>query len=100
MATLFSRDIMVAATVYIVAESEEEAQAKFDALKDTGLEISEDEDDLIYGGQYHAGMPDVSLSPAMTIHGAFPGDDAPVGGFEVVEEELDPDPEEDEGEDD
>lgn len=96
MAKLFSRDVMIAATAYIVADSEEEAQKKFDTLKGNGLEISEDDDDMIYGGQYHAGMPEISLSPAMTIHGTFPGDDTPVGGFEVVEEELDPDPDDDE----
>ncbi|MGK9084985.1 hypothetical protein KXR64_16455 [Brucella intermedia] len=85
---LFSKEIMIAATVYIQAEDEEEAQAKYDELVGDTMEISgvDGAGPTIYGGMFHDAMPEVSLSPAMTIHGPFPDDD----GFELVEEELEP----------
>lgn len=89
MAHLFSRDIMICATAYIVADTEAEAQAKYDALRNEGLELSESDGDVpVYGGRYHAEMPDVSLSPAMTIYGVNADDIAPIGGWDMVEEDL------------
>jgi hypothetical protein len=78
MSKLFSVGIMIAATAYIVADSEEEAKKKAEDLPHEGLEFLSSrvligstkhaEDIYMTGESYHADMPTISLSPAMTIH--------------------------------
>ena len=94
---LYSRNIAIAGTVYILANDENEAQKAYDSLRHTHLTIRENDDgDLpVYGGDYHPGMPDLSLSPNMTVHGVFPNDMSGPAGFEEVEEF----PDEDDGDD-
>lgn len=72
--TVFSADIMLAATVYVTAESAEEAERKFATWQekegavhwseDTELELSDEPGEIM-------------LSPAMTSHGFWPEDDEP-----------------------
>lgn len=66
---LFSTDLRLYATVYILAESAEEAAKIAAGLANETMEVPEAEyNDLpIYGGMFNADMPEVSLSPAMTI---------------------------------
>jgi hypothetical protein len=75
---LFSIDVMVCATAYILAESAEEAKAKAEDLQGEGLEFLSSrtllgstkhaEDIYMTGESYHEDMPTISLSPAMTVH--------------------------------
>lgn len=96
---LYSIDIKICATAYIKAESEEEAMkiAK-EQLADTGMELPDNLDWLelpITGKEFDSpDLPDVSLSPAMTLYGPWRGDEQPV---EMVEEDL-PEAEDEEGE--
>jgi hypothetical protein len=67
---IFSADIMICATVYVKAESEAEAIAKIGELRNTSLELEIDEHgELPISGRRFddPGLPDVSLSPVMTI---------------------------------
>ena len=68
---MFSTDILIAATLYVTAENEEQALEKAKKIMGTGIEFSSRRqsvsDDLhVTGEQYAPDMPD-SLSPAMTI---------------------------------
>jgi hypothetical protein len=76
MKKLFSVDVAIIATAYIVAESDEEAQKIADSLGEEALEFSSrrqdigvDQDIAITGETYNADMPEISLSPAMTLVG-------------------------------
>lgn len=73
---LYSIDVQIAATAYIKANSEAEARAKAAALKDENPAILDSEGDVeISGASFDdPSLPDVSLSPAMTIKGLWPGD--------------------------
>lgn len=72
---VFAHEITLAATLYILAESKEEADAKADAFNQeggTGIEFSNRRqqvaDDLFVTGEtFSPDMPELSLSPAMTI---------------------------------
>ena len=67
---LYSTELKIYATMYIVAETPEEALEIAQAQAGKGLDLPEGYagDDLeIYGGTFHDEMPDRSLSPAMTI---------------------------------
>ena len=95
MPKVFSTDLRLYATVYIVADSEEEAAKIAASLAGDTLEMPEDRyaDLPIYGGSFHADMPEVSLSPAMTI--------APAEEQEIIideGDELEPSDEDDEDE--
>jgi hypothetical protein len=72
----FSIDVRIMATAYILAETAEEAQDKADHLTSTGLEFSRRReligdstvgDIWITGETYNRDMPEISLSPAMTL---------------------------------
>ena len=68
---MFSTDILIAATLYVTAENEEQALEKAKKIMGTGIEFSSrrqsvSDDLLVTGEQYTPNMPD-SLSPAMTI---------------------------------
>jgi hypothetical protein len=85
---LYNADILIKATVYVKAESEEEAQEKVLKLNGLCLELSEDEhaELPITGMTYNnPDLPDISLSPAVTVGYADP--------IQVVEEDIDADPE-------
>lgn len=72
MSKLFSGGIKIEATVYVVAETEEEARKAISALHGTGIEFSSRRQEIgdglvVTGESFNADMPTVSLSPAMTI---------------------------------
>jgi hypothetical protein len=74
MPKLYQTEIMICASLYILADSEEEANAKADALTNEQhvIEFSDRRqeigDDLFMTGEtYSADMPAMSLSPVMTI---------------------------------
>lgn len=74
---LYSVDIKICATAYIKAKTPEEAFEIAKSLKHGALELSPDEyqDIPISGRQYDdPDLPDVSLSPAMTVYGPFDGE--------------------------
>lgn len=71
---LYQTEIMVCASVYILADSVEEANAKADALTNErhAIEFSsrcQEIGDNIYmtGEVFSPNMPEISLSPVMTI---------------------------------
>lgn len=91
---LFSTDIMICATAYIKAESEEEALKIAQAeLKDRGIEFSNRyqglDDNLCIDGRPYECLLDndeeVALSPAMTIHGPWHSTTV-VGGTHTLDE--------------
>lgn len=72
MPKVFSGEILIAATVYVVAETEEEARKEIEGLQGSGIEFSDrrqmiGEDLWMTGESFNADMPALSLSPAMTI---------------------------------
>lgn len=93
MPKVFSTDLRIYATVYIVAETEEEATKIAAGLAGDTIEMPECEyaDLPVWGGTFHADMPDVSLSPAMTI---APADEQEINIDEG--DELEPSDEDDE----
>ncbi len=72
---VWSVDVKITATAYIRAETQEEALKLAKELEGDGLELFEQDGDLpISGKQYDdPDLPDVSLSPAMTVHGPEEG---------------------------
>lgn len=62
-------DITVCATVYVKAESAKQAMRDIRALKGTGLELA----GTMISGEAFASptLPQISLSPAMTVHGLW-----------------------------
>jgi hypothetical protein len=74
---IFSVDVLICATAYIKADTEEEARAKLAALKGDGMDLSTDSHpdfDLAICGisceqMGNDDVADVTLSPAMTLHG-------------------------------
>lgn len=74
---IYSVDVKIYATAYIRAESSEAALEIARGLKNTGFELPEGFHGVTgWGGIEISGrsfddpeLPDVSLSPAMTIHG-------------------------------
>lgn len=81
MTKLYSVDIKIIGTAYIKAGSAKQAREMARNLKMEGLEVSGDP--LISGLEYsHPDLPEISLSPAMTLYG-------PTGGVELVEGDID-----------
>lgn len=83
MSKLFSIDVKIYGTAYIQADTAEEALEKIKAFNHTGIQFSDRRQDigefadreLIMTGEcYSPDMPEISLSPVMTIHG--PDEDA------------------------
>jgi hypothetical protein len=74
---VYSIDVMIAATAYIKADSPEEAMAKVAAhLVNQEMVVAQyaDGTGIISGRRFSdPALPDVSLSPAMTIHGPWEG---------------------------
>lgn len=76
---LFRVDVKIAGTAYIKALSVKDAILKAKALNNAWIEISPSEqkagDVEISGRRFDdAGLAEVTLSPAMTCHGIWPGD--------------------------
>ncbi len=73
MPKLFNADITITATAYVIAENEDEAREKISALQGDYIEFSDRRqqvaDNLFVTGEtYGPDMPELSLSPAMTIN--------------------------------
>jgi len=68
---LYSIDITLAATAYIKAETVEEAAANLGILHMDCLDVNDTSwfSDAMLGSP---DLPEISLSPAMTIYGPFP----------------------------
>ncbi len=68
---VFSTDLRLYATAYIVAATQEEADKIATGLAESFLDIPSGycgPDGLeVWGGTFHEDMPEISLSPAMTI---------------------------------
>lgn len=82
---LYTVDLMIAATVYIKADTLDEAKTKLRDLHQKALELGEDSHQQvpISGASYDSPkLPEASLSPAMTI--LVNGDD--VGSLELTQE--------------
>jgi hypothetical protein len=82
---VYSRDVMVCATVYVKASSAKAADIairkieglspifRYDSLR-YGHEMKTHGEVPMFGGEYDSpDMPKVSLRPEMTIHGHWPG---------------------------
>jgi hypothetical protein len=72
---LYSADVAIIATAYFVAESEEQAQKMANSLISQPIQFSDRRQDvgvdgeiIITGETYGVDMPEISLSPAMTIN--------------------------------
>lgn len=75
---VYSVDLRLYATAYVVAETDDEAFEKVAALYRGGagellIQTTPYGDPPIYGGSFVPEMPALSLSPAMTIHGVDDG---------------------------
>jgi hypothetical protein len=70
---IYRIDMMVAATAYIRANSEDEALQLARAMRDDTLEVADAGSEVpISGARFDdPDLPDVSLSPAMTVRGPF-----------------------------
>jgi hypothetical protein len=94
---LYSIDIKLCATAYIVAESAEEATEQasliFGVHDSADLPTGDCGDFEITGESFHADMPEVSLSPAVTFYGPWePGQTADlVEEFEAESDDGDED---------
>jgi hypothetical protein len=77
MSKLFRVDVQIAGTAYVKAKSQREAEEKLKVqLTQATLMVADDaESDVPISGLRFddPDLPDVSLSPAMTIHGIYPG---------------------------
>lgn len=74
MKKLYQTGVLIAATAYILADSEEEANIIANALTDdyTGIEFSSRRQEVadglfVTGERFGTDLPGLSLSPAMTI---------------------------------
>lgn len=72
---VYSIEVQVAATAYIRAKNPAEAMEKAKALKDSSPDILDSGGDVPVSGARldSSDLPEVSLSPAMTILGIWPG---------------------------
>lgn len=71
---LYEIDVRIAGTAYIKAKSKAEAVRKAKGLKHLSLQLGEDEQgELPISGRDYDDprLPEISLSPAMTIHGPW-----------------------------
>jgi hypothetical protein len=79
---LYAVDLKLCATAYIKARNSAEAMSIAKSLANQSPSLLDSEGDIpVSGLQYRdPALPDVSLSPAMTIHGVWEG-----GTFELME---------------
>jgi len=73
---IYSIDIKVCATAYIRANNEQQAAERAASLENVILQVRDDDSEVAISGRNFADpeLPDLSISPAMTIVG--PEDDA------------------------
>jgi hypothetical protein len=96
MKNIYSIEIKICATAYIVAGSEAEAQQLADTLADEAIEFSDRHqnvgENICVDGRSYDAMADndepIALSPVMTVHGAW-SDDSEVELVEVLEGDED-----------
>jgi hypothetical protein len=76
MKKIYRVDVQIAGTAYVKADSVEDALNKIATLNGSALEVAEQDGELaICGRRFNdARLPELSLSPAMTIYGVWPGD--------------------------
>jgi hypothetical protein len=74
---IFRIDVQIAGTAYIKADSEEDAMMKVTTLNNSTLTVEDglDGSDVPISGRRFTDplLPQISLSPAMTLHGVWPG---------------------------
>ncbi len=72
---IYQIDMQLCATAYIRAENAVEARKIAEAMKDSSPDILDSGGDVPISGLAFddPDLPDGSLSPAMTIHGVWPG---------------------------
>lgn len=72
---VYSVDVRIVGTVYVKANSRNQAIGKVRGFKLSGIEVSDGQGDIpISGAMFDSPeLPDISLSPAMTIHDPLPG---------------------------
>jgi hypothetical protein len=73
---VYSREVMICATVYVKASSAEAADKALCKIQGYSLSTDTDSDGEtpVFGGKYNAPkMPKISVSPVMTIQGNWPG---------------------------
>lgn len=84
MTQLFSLDVRIYGTAYIKADTPEQALEKAAELKWKGIQFSDrrqeisefaDFEIVMTGERYGPDLPEITLSPVMTIHGADEGDE-------------------------
>lgn len=94
MSKLYSINVRLWATAYIVADSEREARKIIRGMAQTSIEVPEcrECDIPITGEQFNRDMPEVSLSPAMEI-----GKPEKLKFLELVEDFGDDEDDEDDG---
>lgn len=70
MAQLYAVEAMIAATLYIKADSEAEAVAKARGVVGAGLEVADDGGEVEISGLMFDDpeLPEISFTPAMTVH--------------------------------
>ncbi len=73
---LYRCDVQIAGTAYIRADTVQEATRMAKRLKDRSPQIEDSDGDVPISGLAYDNpdLPDLSLSPAMTIHGIWPGE--------------------------
>lgn len=77
MSEVYRIDVKIAGTAYVKAASADEALVKVRALANKGFEF-EAYDDTISDREFDdPELPEISLSPAMTIYGPFDDDAVP-----------------------
>lgn len=74
MSKLFRVEAMIAASLYIKADSEAEAVAKAKTAVDCGLEVSDAGSEIEISGLMFDDpeLPEISFTPAMTVHSVDP----------------------------
>lgn len=83
---VYQAEIQVYATIYVVAEDEDEAQAIILKRLGNDLQVGESEDVSSLGFDDH-NLPDVSISPAMTIANGQPINVYFDGEYQIEEED-------------
>ncbi|WP_395175497.1 hypothetical protein [Roseibium alexandrii] len=66
---IYSKTVWIAATAYVVADDETDAEAQFDEIQNLSeVSLTSSGEIAIDGGSYRPDMPSPSLSPVATLH--------------------------------